>query len=310
MILNAERPALWRLVQRFRLVLLAALLPLAACASFDGQPKAVLSPAVVSTTGYEVPTSLRSYYTQADSNARKNYRNRVIGIYMAAADANFLKFKQLLSRESKGSNFGLGTAIIGLTSAATVSGQRAAQILTAGAAGLTGTQGKLSNEVYFAKTLPALFAGMEANRTRVRTVIVTRMAEADSYTLSEAFSDIASYEEAASIDQSIKTMTAETAQRADQEQTRFEKVVGVGGIVTADARITLRELGNRIDALVPSRGADLIKISQHLGLPTNVDSQDQATNIMTKLQDMAAADPQSLAAFVEAMGTQGVDLTR
>jgi hypothetical protein len=302
--------ALGRFVQRLRLILLGALLPLAACASFDGQPKAVLAPAVVSTTGYEVPTSLRTYYGTADSNGRKNYRNRVIGIYLAAADANFLRFKQLLSRESKGANFGLGTAIVGLTSAATVAGERAAQILTAGAAGLTGTQGKLSNEVYFAKTLPALFAGMEANRTRVRTLIVTRMAEGDSYTLSEAFSDIASYEEAASIDQSIKTMTAETAQRADQEQTRFERMVGVGGIVTPDARITLRQLGNSIDALVPSRSADLIKISQHLGLPTNVDPEDQATNIMTKLQDMAAADPQSLDGFVEAMKTQGVDLTQ
>ncbi|MGZ8307921.1 MAG: hypothetical protein ACXWU6_15205, partial [Allosphingosinicella sp.] len=184
--LDSDMLAVSPFFQRLRVLWLSALLPLAACASFDGQPKAVISPAVVSTTGYEVPSSLRAYYSRQDPNARKNYRNRVIGVYMSSADANFLTFKQLLSRESKGSNFGLGAAIVGLTSAATVAGQRTAQILTAGATGLTGTQGKLSNEVYFAKTLPALFAGMEANRTRVRTVIVTRMAEGDSYTLSEA----------------------------------------------------------------------------------------------------------------------------
>jgi hypothetical protein len=292
-----------------RLLILAALIPLGACASFDGQPRAVLTPAMTSTASFEVPAALTEYYRVADPAARKNQRDKVIGVYMAAADANFLEFKRLISRESKGSNFALGSSIIGLTSAATVAGQRAAQILTAGAAGLTGVQGKLSTEVYFAKTLPALFAGMEANRTRVRTLIFRRMSEGDSYPLSQSIADIAAYEEAGSIDQAIKTMTEETAERADQEQTRFENVIGVGRIVALEGRIQLRDLTAKIDALVPNRAADLATISRQLNLPTdNVSLEDQATHINSKLQNLAT-DPGALNSFVRIMKDQGVDLT-
>ncbi len=293
-----------------QLLILATLIPLGACASFDGQPSAVLTPAMTSTAGFEVPTALTDYYSAATAADRKKNRDEAIGVYMARADANFLEFKRMLSRESKGSNFALGSTIVGLTSAATVAGQRAAQILTAGAAGLTGVQGKLSTEVYFAKTLPALFAGMEANRTRVRTLIFKRMGEDDSYPLSQAIADIASYEEAGSIDQAIKTMTAETSERADQEQTRFENVIGVGLILGQEERTNIRKLGNKIDAMVPGRAADLAKISQQLGLPTNnISPGDQATNIMARLQAMARANPASLDAFVQTMKSQGVDLT-
>ena len=294
-----------------RLAAIASLGALGACASFDGQPKAALSPAMTSTAGHDVPRSLRTYYSKGDPDARQSYRDEVIGIYMSAADANFLVFKRMLSRESKGTNFGIGSAIAGLTSAATVAAERTAEIMTAGAAGLTGIQGKFSSEVFFAKTLPALFAGMEANRTRVRANIFRRMGEKDSYSLSQAFADIASYEEAGSIDEAIKTMTAETNDRAEVEQVRFENMVGAGTIVSSPTtRSQMRELFNRIDGLVPGRLADLIQISTELNLPTNVDAETQATNIVSKLRDMASADPTALDTFIATMKTKGVDLSQ
>ena len=288
----------------------AALLSLGACASFDGQPRAVIQPVLALPAGYEPAAALADYYNLDSEGERKNYRNRVIGIYMTAADANFIEYRRNLSREMKGANFGIGTAIVGLTSVGSFAAERTANILSAGAAGLAGTQGKLSREVYFEKTLPALFAGMEANRTQVRTTIVGRMADGDKYSLGEALSDLARYEAAASLDQAIETMTTETAKRAEREQERFANVIGLGSLVEDPvARIELRELSTSIDALVPTRETDLDKILDHLNLPTSGSAEDKATRIITRLGAMAQADPSSLGKFVEEMKTAGVDLT-
>lgn len=259
---------------------------------------------------YAVAPALEAYYSQPTPEERKRYRDRVIGIYMTAVNGNFIEFKRLLSRENKGANFGLGLGFTGLTSAATFASERTANILAAGASGLHGAQGQMSREVYFEKTLPALFAAMDANRTRVRANIFKRMQEFDSYSLTEAFSDLADYEVAASLDRAIETMTSETGKKAAAEQARFENVMGLGAILSQPQRLEIATLGNRIDALVPDRLGDLQKISAHLGLPTTGAAEDQATAIMDKLQSLAADDPNALSQFVTDMQSKGVDLTK
>jgi hypothetical protein len=296
-----------------RAILFLPLLLVSACASFDGQPRAVIGPAIEIPPDYAVARALETYDAQPDEAALTRYRNRVIGIYMIAADGNFLEFRRLLSREMKGSNFGLGLGFVALTSAATIAAERTANILAAGASGLAGAQGRLSTEVYFEKTLPALFAGMDANRTRVRTNIVARMANGDSYTLTEAFSDLARYEAAASIDSAIEAITASATADARTQQREFERVVGLGPVVNDRAtRIALRDLTSAIDelALDAGRAADVARISDHLGLPTNVDVQTQATAINFNLATRAAQDPASLDTFVQEMQAKGVDSTQ
>lgn len=294
-----------------RLTLISGVTLLAGCASFDGQPQAVLRPTPLATS-YLPQQALETYYSKGTPEQRRTFRDTVIGIYMTAADANFLEFRRLLSRESKGSNFALGSGFTALTTAATVASERTANILSAFASGLSGIQGRLSSEVYFERTIPALLSGMEADRTRVRADIVARMDENDQYSLTEAFMDLARYEAAGSLDNAIETLTTQAAELREQEEARFENVVGLGRIVAPAARIELRTLGNRIDALAltPARHGDLAKVASHLGVPTNIPAADQARQIMTRLRDMAADDPASLTGVVDAMRTQGVDLSQ
>ena len=293
-----------------KLLLQMSLGSLGACASFDGQPRAVLtSTAAAVPAAYSPQSALEAYAGRATAAERSAYRNTVIGIYMVSADANFLEFRRMLSRENKGTNFALGSGFTALSTAATVSAQRAANILSAIASGLSGIQGRVASEVYFERTLPALLAGMEADRTHVRTDIVGRMGQGDEYSLTEALLDVARYEAAGSLDNAIETVTNQASQLRQAEQARFEHVVGLGGIVADPAiRANLRDIGNKIDALSE---ADLAKVYAHLGLPRGVvDPGDQADAIMTELRSRAARNAASLATFVQEMQAEGVDLTR
>lgn len=295
----------------FRSTPVVVLLALGGCASFEGQPRTVL-PSIPIAAPYVPQAALERYHSQTTAQRRAAERDIVIGIYMTAADANFLEFRRRLSEESKGSNFGLGSAFSALTAGATIAGERTANVLAAIASGVSGIQGRLSSEVYFGRTLPALLTAMEADRTSVRTDIVSRMSEEDTYSLTEAFLDLARYEAAGSLDNAIGTITSEASELRDQEQARFENVVGLGRIVAPAQRIELRTLGNRIDALVldASGHANLAKIASHLGVDTNLPPPQQGRHIMTRLRDMAAEDPASLARFVEEMQAQGVDLSQ
>jgi hypothetical protein len=281
-------------------LLAVPLLVLGGCASFDGQPRAVLTPTTAAVPADYTPQKvLEAYALKGTAAERSAYRNTVIGIYMVAADANFLEFRRMLSRENKGANFALGSGFTALSTAATVSGQRAANILSAIASGLSGVQGRLSAEVYFERTLPALLAGMEADRTHVRADIVARMGQGDEYSLTEALLDVARFE----------TITNQASQLRQVEQARFENVAGLGGIVSDPAlRVTLRDLGNRIDAL---SAANLAKVYDHLHLRAGVvDPGAQADAIMTELRSRAERNSGSLATFVQEMQTEGVDLSK
>lgn len=285
---------------------------LGACASFSAQQHAVLGPVNALPAAYSPVAALETYAAQTSPEARSAFRNTVIGVYMTASDGNFNNFRRSLSRETRGANFGFGSVFTALTGGASIAGERTANILAALASGVGGIHGRLSREVYFERTLPALLTGMEANRTRVRTDIMGRMGQGDQYSLTAAFSDLARYESAGSLDGAIETITTQAAQLRDEEQARFENVIGLGRVATPATRVELRTLGDRIDALVSATNglASLTAISQHLGLPTNVDAEAQSDNILAHLQSMGVRDPTSLSRFVEEMQQKGVDLSQ
>lgn len=191
-------------------------------------------------------TALETFYAEPDTSRRTAYRDRVIGSYLAAADGQYLAFRAKLSREMKGSNAALGLIALGLTGGASLASEATANALSAGASGVIGARSTISKELWFEKTLPALMTAMSANRTRIRTEIMVRMREdANAYSLSEAFSDIARYQEAASLDGAVETVTsaaAEKAREADElyaEEVSFYSAAPEDGV--ADLRRTVKQ---------------------------------------------------------------------
>lgn len=237
---------------------------------------------------FHVEQALTQFYDLPPGQARTDYRDKIIGIYMNASEARYQEFRRKLSREVKGSNVGLGTAALGLATGASIAGERTANILAAGAAALTGTKTGLAKEVYFEKTLPALIAGMEAARTRVRTNILTRMQKpADIYTLPQAFMDLNNYESAASLDSAIEMVTADASRRVAVEENAYDGVaLQLTGAPEAGTGDALRAAGTLVRALKIAGDTETLgRIARELDIAPGATAQDTAAAIENEMDE-------------------------
>lgn len=203
-----------------RCLFVASLASLGACASFSGMPEPVLNTQAVveSANATDVSDAIGNFYSpdpaDRDGLTPEGYRNKIVGTYMTAADLRFAEFRRHLSRQSRGSSLGLDVAILGVAGGASVAAERTANIPSSVAAGPTGTRAALNRDVYFDRTLPALFAAMDSARTETRTTIMVNLRRsATEYPLPVALADIANYELAGSLDGAIERVTAEARSR-------------------------------------------------------------------------------------------------
>jgi hypothetical protein len=204
-----------------------AFLPMmSGCASFDGSAKPVIPVGQIIKIAdkYDIDKSLIAIADISDDHGKQVFRNRVIAINMAAIDARYMEFRTDLSRQIKGGNFGLDTAILGLTGVGALAGKTTANILSAGAAGLTGTKSALSKDVYFERTLPVLLTSLETRRLKIATEIVKRMRNenANGYTLDEAFLDLNRYQMASSLDGALEQLSSDASARQVTEQRKYD----------------------------------------------------------------------------------------
>jgi len=212
------------MIGRFRTICVsAAALPLAACASFEGAPRPVLDLQKVTAIdpGYYPATALVTIQTEPDKMA---YRNRVMTVYMSAMDARYAAFRTGLSKQLRGTNFGLEIATLGLGGLGAI-WAKAAQEINAGTTFLTGSKGAFNKEVYFQQTLPALMAAMDANHLKVGADLIEKQSKSiGEYPLEAAFADLSRYELSASVDSAVQQLTKEAALNADAAERRFSRV--------------------------------------------------------------------------------------
>jgi hypothetical protein len=199
---------------------------LGGCASFRGAPEPVVAPRdrLAETQRLSEYQALMNYYA-ADSNSRggldpASYRNIVTDIYMAAADARYEQYKANLSREIRGYSFGSNALVLLLNGIAVVSGAEGARALAAASAVTSGTSAALSKEVFYDKTLQALFAAMDGNRTEVKIRIRIGLKQpALQYGLRDALDDVRDLEAQASMDAAIQQLTTlATNDTADKKE--------------------------------------------------------------------------------------------
>ncbi len=261
--------------------------------------------------------ALRRYHSdddgERDGMSPQQWRNAVILVRMGAADARYQEFRINLSQEVRGANFGLESAVLGLSGIATVSGEATANALAAAVAALTGARAALNREVYFERTLPALIAGMEVSRLEIATRILSGLGRPTTeYPLEVGLLDALAYERAASLDQAIQVVTAEAAREASEARQIYSNVARRAGIVPEEALPTTDLIGVNLDALA-GRAADndadadraIGLIMTRLGLPRSGTLDTQIADIASAVSRMSANE---MTAFVVAMRGQGVEL--
>ena len=304
-------------------LLLLSLGSLGACASFEAHPRAVLNPQLVMTgvptsaypNGLPIPQAIENYYGnpgQRNNLSQQDYRNYVIGVYLMAADQRFNDFRRHLSTQSRGSNFGLDLGILGSAGGASIAtGQRTANILSAIAAGVTGTRAALNRDVFFDRTLPALFAAMDSTRTEIRTTIMLNMRRsAADYPLPVALADLANYENAGSLDGAVQRVTAEAVRRADEAQRNYDTIQHVAAIIPPEAVPLVRQISDNITRLMnQGKATDIASILRTLNRPVQGTLQDQTIDAIREVNRLSG-QAGALERLVVTMRTQGVELAQ
>lgn len=294
------------------LLLLSA--SLGACASFDAHPAPVLNISnVTNNTGINVQDALTNFYStdpdDRDDLTPEGYRNMIVGTYLMAADLRFNEFRRHLSRQSRGSNFGFDLGILGFAGGASIAtSERAANVLSALAAGLTGTRSALNRDVFFDRTLPALFAAMDGARTVIRTSIMVNMRRsAAEYPLSVAFADLANYENAGSLDSAIERITGDAVDRADEAQAQYAEAVEN---YTGPPEVGVPEMQGRIQIRVNelARAGDATTLRTMARQAEITVSDDADANAIARLIRARMRDTRDVAGTRELARKLGIDV--
>ena len=205
---------------------------LAGCSSINGNPDPIIS--VSDNIGlirpYPIDKSLVAFASSSDDlrqgMSKREYRNFVVAMYLNAIDAQYAWFRTKLSRQRRVGNVGFDVVSLGLTGIGQFAAEATAHRLSAGATALTGLRGSIDKELYFAQTLPALLAGMDAERDTVKARIFENLKHDEiEYPLALAFSDLSAYETSATLDRAIENITAQASEERKDASAKLANAI-------------------------------------------------------------------------------------
>jgi hypothetical protein len=209
---------------------------LAGCGVIRGAPEPITDASQVRTdlSNYLTGDVLRKYYVASDSErndmSQTAWRDAVIAARIELVDQNYQAFKNQLYGTTAGLNLVTDLAALGLSGAAAVSGAGAAQSLAAASAGVIGAGIAFNKDAFYQKTLPAIFAQMEADRLAVLVRIRTAQATdpGGRYSLATALSDIAAYERAGTLETAIQALTTSATNQANASKAQLDRIFSYG----------------------------------------------------------------------------------
>lgn len=218
--------------QALRIAMLGALLGTSACASLSASPEAVITPAAMrdATAVDTVKVAMDKFYAASDSQrgnlTAKAYRNRIIGLYMNAIDANYYAFRNRLTQDERETAIGMDMLLLGLAGAASIARTAAVDELTAGIAVVTGARATIDKNLFFDRTLPAVLSATEAERAKARRTILEKMRLDDlEYPIVAAFADLQDYQLAGTLERGVSRMTEIASTDSAAEKERLDNAV-------------------------------------------------------------------------------------
>ncbi len=164
------------------------------------------------------------------ASAQLAWRDAVIAARLEIADRNYSDFTNALRAETTGINLGTNLAATALAGAAAVATAGASQPLAAAATGVLGAGTAFNKDALYQKTLPVLFAQMDANRTGVLLRIRTSQQHDERvYPLPNALTDLADYERAGNIDSAIQSLSASATNQDEAQKAQLISLTGFEG---------------------------------------------------------------------------------
>jgi len=128
------------------------------------------------------------------TNDAEACRNKLITARTYAIDIQFSAFEEELFRQAREAGFAATVTTLGLTAAGAVAGGGTTQVLSAIAAGITGSRAAFEREVLAERTVLAIHTSMRANRMIVLARIRQGLRQSVSeYPLAAGLTDVEDY---------------------------------------------------------------------------------------------------------------------
>jgi hypothetical protein len=232
-------------LERFISLLISALAAsfLTSCASVQGFPSdpSDSSTVLLSLQKYFTSDIEDQYYDAPNDEVRRRLRDRIVLGQMRGYDIQFANFQREIYGNSNLVSTGGDIVVLATNAVATVTGGEVTKAaLAAGSAFMVGTQGAISKDLFYQRTIPALLAQMEANRTDAKTTIVLGLKQSVAdYSLAQAYVDLEALRNAAGIPSAISNVT-QAASEAAQSATKQLQEATIGQFSTTSSAVTLR----------------------------------------------------------------------
>jgi hypothetical protein len=224
------------------------LISLAGCSSRFARPNVpavivVPSPKVIPPPSATGNYTLGDYthdldlYSKATGTEALRLRNRMTYGLMAEIDYVFYEYETKLFLNQGGFNVGSDFLQLGLAAGSTITnGARAKTILSALLSGVTGTSLSIDKNFFRQQTVQAIMSSMEANRDRVKAVIIQQLAKDTSvYPFEAARPDLIKYFFAGTLPAGLQQLHQEAATDAKEQREELNRVQ-ITNISAADAK--------------------------------------------------------------------------
>ena len=194
-----------------RAVLALLLVAVTGCAGIDSAPPRFGTEANALKAADAYFDGILRRYLAASPQKQKEIRNGFIETRAALVDQGYAGFRQTLYTQRVGMNVGVDLATLGLNAVGAVTGSVPAKTgLHALSGGLIGSKASIDKNVFFDRTMPALLAQMEAQRSTVRLRLLGgMMVGPDRYPLMQARADLEEYYVAGTLVGAIGSITTQ-----------------------------------------------------------------------------------------------------
>ena len=228
------------LKSRSILAVAIALPMLAGCATLRGAQDSV--PGLTPRDLVPMSEAVLNYHSPDSDNAkrsgltRRGYREYVVSAYLAAIDSKYKVFVDQLNSSDRGSALGFDLLQLGLGGATILAGSKSIDELATISTVAAGARASVDKRLFFDRTLPALIASMDAERTTIKADIARKRAlPGTTYSLDEARDDLSRLVEAGRLDRAMLRIT--NLARADQvaAQDRLDQITAACDEVTANS---------------------------------------------------------------------------
>jgi hypothetical protein len=212
----------------FRVLAISVAGLVASCGAIQGYPpdpensRAVLA----SLQRYFQPSQEDAYIQETDPIQRRQLRDIIVLSQVRAYDIEFNGFERSLYAAGNGMSTGSDLVLLVLNGlGATLGGAATKAALAAASTGIVGAQTAITKDLFYQKTLPALIAQMEANRSVVELRIFTGLTQEDAkYSLLLAYLDLQALKQAGGIPQAITNLTQQAADANDASQAKIQEL--------------------------------------------------------------------------------------